>query len=68
MNNLDPRATILEAQTLAFLQALDAQTGPTIAVGHSYGGAVITGAVVGNPNVKALVYIAAFGPAVYPAR
>jgi acetyl esterase/lipase len=30
MNNLDPRATILEAQTLAFLQALDAQGGPPI--------------------------------------
>lgn len=45
-------------------RVLDAQTGPTIAVGHSYGGAVITGAAVGNPNVKALVYIAAFGPAV----
>jgi pimeloyl-ACP methyl ester carboxylesterase len=44
-------------------RVLDAQTGPTIVVGHSYGGAVITGAAVGNPNVKALVYIAAFGPA-----
>lgn len=44
-------------------RVLDAQTGPTIAVGHSYGGAVITGAAAGNPNVKALVYIAAFGPA-----
>lgn len=30
MNNLDPRATMLEAQTLAFLQALDAQGGPPI--------------------------------------
>lgn len=45
-------------------RVLDAQTGPTIVVGHSYGGAVITGAAVGNPNVKALVYIAAFAPAV----
>lgn len=45
-------------------RVLDAQTGPTIVVGHSYGGAVITGAAVGNANVKALVYIAAFGPAV----
>jgi pimeloyl-ACP methyl ester carboxylesterase len=25
-------------------------------VGHSYGGAVITGAAVGDPEVKALVY------------
>lgn len=45
-------------------RVLDAQTGPTIAVGHSYGGAVITGAAVGNANVKALVYIAAFAPAI----
>ncbi|MFY4718784.1 alpha/beta fold hydrolase [Streptomyces sp. LaBMicrA B280] len=37
--------------------------GPIILVGHSYGGAVITDAAVGNPNVKALVYIAAFAPA-----
>jgi len=35
--------------------------GPTLLVGHSYGGMVITGA--GNhPNVKGLVYIAAFAP------
>lgn len=32
--------------------------GPIVLVGHSYGGAVITNAAVGNPNVKALVYIA----------
>ncbi len=30
MNNLDPRATVVEAQTLTFLQALDAQGGPPI--------------------------------------
>lgn len=35
--------------------------GPVVLVGHSYGGAVISEA--GNqPNVKALVYIAAFAP------
>lgn len=44
-------------------RVLDAQTGPIIVVGHSYGGAVITGAAAGNANVKALVYIAAFAPA-----
>src|SRR6202050_3804842 len=39
--------------------AIDAMGGPVILVGHSYGGSVITEA--GNyPNVKALVYIAAF--------
>ncbi|MFE6552892.1 alpha/beta fold hydrolase [Streptomyces sp. NPDC057746] len=36
--------------------------GPIILVGHSYGGAVITNTATGNPNVKALVYIAAFAP------
>ncbi len=42
-------------------RAIDAQSGPIILVGHSYGGAVITEA--GNhPKVAALVYIAAFAP------
>ncbi|WP_331772813.1 alpha/beta hydrolase (plasmid) [Embleya sp. NBC_00888] len=36
--------------------------GPIVLVGHSYGGAVITNAATGNPNVKALVYVAAFVP------
>jgi pimeloyl-ACP methyl ester carboxylesterase len=40
---------------------LSAQKEPTILVGHSYGGAVITGAANGTPQVKALVYITAFG-------
>lgn len=34
--------------------------GPIVLVGHSYGGAVITNAATGNPNVKALVYVAGF--------
>ncbi len=38
-----------------------AQDGPTLLVGHSYGGMVITGA--GHlPNVVGLVYVAAFAP------
>jgi pimeloyl-ACP methyl ester carboxylesterase len=41
---------------------LDAQKAPVVVVGHSYGGAVITGAAAGNPNVKALVYVNAFAP------
>ncbi|MET7987499.1 MULTISPECIES: alpha/beta hydrolase [unclassified Streptomyces] len=41
---------------------LDGITGPVVLVGHSYGGEVITNAAVGHPNVKALVYIAAFAP------
>ena len=36
--------------------------GPTILVGHSYGGAVITNAGYNNPNVTGLVYVAAFAP------
>jgi pimeloyl-ACP methyl ester carboxylesterase len=36
--------------------------GPIVLVGHSYGGAVISNAAVGVPNVKALVYIAGFAP------
>ncbi len=42
--------------------AIDAMEGPTVVVGHSYGGAVVTSAAHGAPNVKALVYIAAFAP------
>ena len=41
---------------------IDAQKGPVVVVGHSYGGAVITGAAAGNANVTALVYLAAFAP------
>lgn len=43
-------------------RVLAAQEGPTILVGHSYGGAVITEAGADLPNVVALVYIAAFAP------
>lgn len=41
---------------------IDAQKGPVVVVGHSYGGAVITAAAAGSANVKALVYMAAFAP------
>jgi len=37
-------------------------TGPIVLVGHSYGGAVITNAATGIPNVVALVYVDAFAP------
>ena len=37
--------------------------GPIVLVGHSYGGAVITNAATGDPQVKALVYVDAFAPA-----
>src|SRR5262247_2205631 len=35
---------------------------PVVLVAHSYGGAVITNAAVGDPEVKALVYVDAFIP------
>ena len=41
-------------------QFLSTITGPIVLVGHSYGGAVISNAATGNPNVKSLVYIAAY--------
>src|SRR5713101_5622159 len=42
-------------------RAIAAQDGPTVLVGHSYGGVVITEA--GNdPKVASLVYVAAFAP------
>jgi pimeloyl-ACP methyl ester carboxylesterase len=51
----------LEGDAAAARHVIDVQGGPVILVGHSYGGAVITEA--GNdPNVAALVYIAAFAP------
>jgi pimeloyl-ACP methyl ester carboxylesterase len=36
--------------------------GPVLAVGHSYGGAVITNAATDAKNVVGLVYVAAFAP------
>ncbi len=36
--------------------------GPVLAVGHSYGGAVITNACTNTPGVVGLVYVAAFAP------
>jgi pimeloyl-ACP methyl ester carboxylesterase len=36
---------------------------PVVLVGHSYGGFAITNAAVGDPGVKALVYVDAFIPA-----
>ncbi|MEA2566912.1 MAG: hypothetical protein QOD49_2089, partial [Actinomycetota bacterium] len=41
-------------------QVLDFQDGPTIVVGHSYGGQVMTALGTDAPNVVGLVYIAAF--------
>lgn len=53
--------TSLEDDVAATKVVLDNQDGPTVLVGHSWGGAVITEA--GNhPKVAALVYVAAFQP------
>jgi len=53
--------TSLAEDVAATKRVLDLQQGPTLLVGHSYGGVVITEA--GNsPNVVGLVYIAAFIP------
>jgi pimeloyl-ACP methyl ester carboxylesterase len=51
----------LEGDAAATRRIIDAQEGPVVLVGHSYGGAVITEAGT-HPNVAALVYIAAFVP------
>jgi pimeloyl-ACP methyl ester carboxylesterase len=42
--------------------AIEQTTGPVLAVGHSYGGAVITNAGAQTGNVVGLVYVAAFAP------
>ncbi|WP_338692900.1 alpha/beta hydrolase [Streptomyces sp. Q6] len=47
----------------ALRTVLDHVKGPKILVGHSYGGNVISEAATGDPEVKALVYVAAFLPA-----
>jgi pimeloyl-ACP methyl ester carboxylesterase len=41
---------------------LDQTPGPVLAVGHSYGGAVITNAATNAKNVVGLVFVAAFAP------
>ena len=52
----------LSTDSTSIRDFLDTISGPIILVGHSYGGAVITNAATGDPNVKALVYIDAFAP------
>ena len=51
----------LEDDAAVTRRVLDKQDGPTILVGHSYGGAVITEAGA-HEKVAGLVYIAAFAP------
>jgi pimeloyl-ACP methyl ester carboxylesterase len=54
------RGAILDSTYLA--SYLRKVSGPVVLVGHSYGGFVISNAAVGNPDVKALVYINAYIP------
>lgn len=53
--------TSISDDIAATRRALDAQDGPIVLVGHSYGGMVISQTGT-DPDVKALVYIAAFQP------
>jgi pimeloyl-ACP methyl ester carboxylesterase len=51
------------ASDTAYIAAVIEQIdGPVVAVGHSYGGAVITNAATDAKNVVGLVYVAAFAP------
>ncbi len=53
--------TSIEDDIAAARRAIDVQDGSVVLVGHSYGGMVISQAGT-HPDVKALVYVAAFQP------
>jgi pimeloyl-ACP methyl ester carboxylesterase len=53
--------TSFQDDVTATKRILDLQDGPTLLVGHSYGGSIITEAGV-HPNVFGLVYVAAHAP------
>ena len=53
--------TSLADDVAATDRILDRQDGPSILVGHSYGGTVITEAGI-NPKVAGLVYVSALAP------
>src|SRR5215212_8263605 len=52
----------ISADTAYVASALAQVPGPVLAVGHSYGGAVLTNAAAQAGNVIGLVYVAAFAP------
>jgi pimeloyl-ACP methyl ester carboxylesterase len=52
----------IEVDAAYVASLLDQVPGPVLAVGHSYGGAVITNAATQADNVVGLVYVAAFAP------
>src|SRR3712207_6543348 len=52
----------IEIDSAYIASLLDQIPGTIVAVGHSYGGAVITNAAANAQNVVGLVYVAAFAP------
>jgi len=54
--------TSLADDVAALRRLLGRVEGPVLLVGHSYAGAVITAAATDNPQVKALIYVAAIVP------
>jgi len=52
----------IEIDSAYIATVFDEIPGPVLAVGHSYGGAVITNAAAKAKNVVGLVYVAAFAP------
>jgi pimeloyl-ACP methyl ester carboxylesterase len=52
----------IAADSAYIASVIDQIPGPVLAVGHSYGGAVITNAAARTKNVVGLVYVAAFAP------
>lgn len=58
---VQPPMTSLGDDVAATRRVLDLQDGPSVLVGHSYGGMVVTEAGTGD-NVAGLVYVAAFQP------
>jgi pimeloyl-ACP methyl ester carboxylesterase len=52
----------LSADAAYVASAIEQTSGPVLAVGHSYGGAVVTNAAAKAGNVVGLVYVAAFAP------
>ena len=57
--------TSFQDDVAAAKRVLDLQDGPTLLVGHSYGGSIITEAGV-HPNVAGLVYVTEF-PTEFPS-
>ncbi|MBO0772139.1 MAG: alpha/beta hydrolase [Actinobacteria bacterium] len=51
----------LAADVARLREVLARQDGPTVVVGHSYGGQIVTALGTDAPNVAGLVFIAAFG-------